>query len=293
MIRCGKCGKYYDYEKYDGICPQCARYNRPDSKADMEQELHDRYDSDPHAHKKGKAHAAVHQNNQDSYRHKPDEYAPSHATYTDTQSSGGRGRFGKVLVIVLIVIFVLSIAVTSVIISVVEHSRADVLTGLFDEDTDADVQEIDSEYEDRVYVNYAWADYLGEDLTEVDWEEDTLIWSDDVDPALIETVKPEDGFVYYVVYIEVMNNQSGTALDLTGITAAELTGLTAVTEDGQAAAFGPEALYVFDSLYSNVEHGEDGYVNVLMKVPEDAAELNGTLETAWDALDFTLNLYKD
>lgn len=27
LIRCGKCGKMYDYDKYNGICHNCARYN--------------------------------------------------------------------------------------------------------------------------------------------------------------------------------------------------------------------------------------------------------------------------
>ena len=45
LIKCSKCGKMYDYEKYSGICPKCARYNRPDSREDMEQDLHERYDT--------------------------------------------------------------------------------------------------------------------------------------------------------------------------------------------------------------------------------------------------------
>ena len=35
LIKCSKCGKMYDYEKYSGICPKCARYNRPDSREDI------------------------------------------------------------------------------------------------------------------------------------------------------------------------------------------------------------------------------------------------------------------
>lgn len=30
---------------------------------------------------------------------------------------------------------------------------------------------IDPEYQNRIYVDYAWADYLGDELSEVDWEE--------------------------------------------------------------------------------------------------------------------------
>lgn len=46
LIRCGKCGKMYDYDKCNGICPKCSRYNRPDSREDMEQSLHDKYDAE-------------------------------------------------------------------------------------------------------------------------------------------------------------------------------------------------------------------------------------------------------
>ena len=41
LIQCGKCGKMYDYDKYSGICPKCARYNRLDSREDMEQNMHE------------------------------------------------------------------------------------------------------------------------------------------------------------------------------------------------------------------------------------------------------------
>lgn len=50
LIQCGKCGKMYDYDKYSGICPKCARYNRLDSREDMEQNMHDRYDTGSHPH---------------------------------------------------------------------------------------------------------------------------------------------------------------------------------------------------------------------------------------------------
>ena len=67
MIRCSKCGKLYDYDKYNGICPACARYNRADS-AQMEQELHERYDSIPNAHAAEEHRKEVHRRNQGSGR---------------------------------------------------------------------------------------------------------------------------------------------------------------------------------------------------------------------------------
>ena len=44
LITCSNCGKLYDYEKYNGICPKCARYNRETSASKEHQEYHDKYD---------------------------------------------------------------------------------------------------------------------------------------------------------------------------------------------------------------------------------------------------------
>jgi len=44
LLTCQKCGKIYDYDKYNGICPKCARYNRETSAAEEHQEYHDKYD---------------------------------------------------------------------------------------------------------------------------------------------------------------------------------------------------------------------------------------------------------
>ncbi len=44
IVKCSKCGKLYDYDKYDGICPKCARYNKETSAAEDHQEYHNQYD---------------------------------------------------------------------------------------------------------------------------------------------------------------------------------------------------------------------------------------------------------
>ena len=44
IITCSKCKKLYDYDKYNGICPKCARYNKETTAAQDHQEYHDRYD---------------------------------------------------------------------------------------------------------------------------------------------------------------------------------------------------------------------------------------------------------
>ncbi|MCI8418189.1 MAG: hypothetical protein HFI33_11975 [Lachnospiraceae bacterium] len=44
-MRCFKCGKNFDYEKYYGICPKCGCYNKRETQEEQHQDLHDRYDS--------------------------------------------------------------------------------------------------------------------------------------------------------------------------------------------------------------------------------------------------------
>ena len=66
LIQCGKCGKMYDYDKYSGICPKCARYNRLDSREDMEQNMHDRYDTGSHPHQHD-----WYQEPKNTYKHSP------------------------------------------------------------------------------------------------------------------------------------------------------------------------------------------------------------------------------
>ena len=44
LVTCSKCGKIYDYDKYNGICPKCARYNKETTAAQEHQEYHDKYD---------------------------------------------------------------------------------------------------------------------------------------------------------------------------------------------------------------------------------------------------------
>ena len=44
LVTCSKCKKVYDYDKYNGICPKCARYNKETTAAQDHQEYHNRYD---------------------------------------------------------------------------------------------------------------------------------------------------------------------------------------------------------------------------------------------------------
>ena len=70
LLTCQKCGKIYDYDKYNGICPKCARYNRETSAATEHQEYHDKYDG-------GYSHTA--QDDHHSYHQRYDDNKNPHA----------------------------------------------------------------------------------------------------------------------------------------------------------------------------------------------------------------------
>lgn len=85
-MNCCRCGKNFDYEKHNGICPKCAAYNRPQGQTpydyDVEKDisahyeemdesharLHRMYDSAP-AHQPEKQHEQYHRQYDNHYRH--------------------------------------------------------------------------------------------------------------------------------------------------------------------------------------------------------------------------------
>lgn len=60
LVTCEKCKKVYDYEKYNGICPKCARYNRESTSAQEHQEYHNKYDGG-YSHNAKDDHHSYHQ----------------------------------------------------------------------------------------------------------------------------------------------------------------------------------------------------------------------------------------
>lgn len=70
LITCSKCRKIYDYDKYYGICPKCARYNSDKTSVQEHQEYHDKYDG-------GYNHSA--QDDHHSYHQKYDDNKHPHA----------------------------------------------------------------------------------------------------------------------------------------------------------------------------------------------------------------------
>ena len=77
LVTCEKCKKIYDYDKYNGICPKCARYNRQASPAQEHQEYHNKYDG-------GYSHTA--QDNHHSYHERYDDNKNPHTVLKKTDN---------------------------------------------------------------------------------------------------------------------------------------------------------------------------------------------------------------
>ena len=65
LVTCSKCKKIYDYDKYNGICPKCARYNKETSAAQDHQEYHNKYDGG-YSHNAQDDHHSYHQRYDDN-----------------------------------------------------------------------------------------------------------------------------------------------------------------------------------------------------------------------------------
>lgn len=84
LITCVKCNKIYDYDKHNGICPKCARYNRESTSAQEHQEFHDLYDG-------GYRHTA--QDNHHSYHQRYDDNKNPHGS----QLEGVREAYREIM----------------------------------------------------------------------------------------------------------------------------------------------------------------------------------------------------
>ena len=121
-IKCVKCGKMYDEEKYYGICPKCGRYNREESAGEKEhQEMHKKYD-DGYSHTENDDHHRFHKEYDNSYSHtetQKDVTAPVQPTSIPShpmqqkapQTSGQRtvNRVVKIFLFIILLQFVVQI----------------------------------------------------------------------------------------------------------------------------------------------------------------------------------------
>lgn len=87
LIKCVKCGKTYDEEKYFGICPKCGRYNREENASEKEhQELHNMYD-DGYSHTEEDDHHRFHKAYDNHYQHESAQRDASAAAHPADASS--------------------------------------------------------------------------------------------------------------------------------------------------------------------------------------------------------------
>ncbi|WP_294902221.1 hypothetical protein [uncultured Eubacterium sp.] len=295
LIRCGKCGKMYDYEKYNGICPKCARYNRADSREDMEQSMHDRYDTGEHPRQ------------HDWYREPENTYKQSQKfdtygkpkkdnAWKQTGRSGDgnvRKRSGvKILIIVICLIVGISAAAT-VLVSRIQNVFEDGWN-IDGQDYDQAEEVIDPEYQNRIYVDYAWADYLGDDLGDVDWDDyvnDYFTEATDGELEQLSALTAEPGSVYYLMSINIRNNLSDT-YDLSYLT-ADMISLWS-DEDGDG---NPDTYYPVEKLFTishpETESMDNNYIDVLVAVPKDLEDLYGACVLNDNTEEFDCYLYQD
>ena len=133
QCNCCRCGKAFNYEKYYGICPQCAAYNRQpgteqedfdvehdiSARFDMGEydscaELHERYDSAP-AHRPHEQHMAYHRTYDQGNVHSRNEQPYGTRSYrmqTDKKQNDGADsekKKSKKWILVLVMIILISI----------------------------------------------------------------------------------------------------------------------------------------------------------------------------------------
>ncbi len=272
MIRCSKCGKLYDYDKYNGICPACARYNRADS-AQMEQELHERYDSIPNAHAAEEHRKEVHRRNQGS----------------------GRSRRGMAAAVcIIIAAAVILLGVVPFLRTVIQsqgftgpdfHLNAGALGdgGIFGEE----------KQENEPHVEYAWMNYAGRTLGEINWGDLAVTLNERDEESLAAVTDKGDG-AYYLISINIQND-SPEDLYLSEV----------VPEDVEFQVEGEviPCQAAFYSYYGQIDPGTNGYLDCLVYFPDaltaqyeenGSMQFSGTLSVEGELLpDFEVEYWFD
>ena len=107
----------------------------------------------------------------------------------------------------------MQIAAGSSIFSIVRNEIRDQITDGWDTDYDNWAQEeeqIEPEYQNRIYVEYAWSDYAGPNMSDINWD-DYYVNVSTTERAELETAYSTGGiWLYYIVSLVIKNNLSDT-----------------------------------------------------------------------------------
>lgn len=252
MIKCGKCGKVYDYERYNGICPVCARYNRKDSDAVQHRRLHEQYDRHTQVHK-----------TEDLYR------APVYASKSEKKTSfvntSGRkskaktsknavGKASVAGVVIAVIAGLISVAG-----GIYDEVKDSFPTGGIEDDSYVNVIDTPESTRDldELGIESAYSFYLGTDLSRANLE--SFIEISDEDEESLQIISQEEEEVYYVITLQ-MDNYLGQDIrlqdclfDFESDTTEEVT-----------------LLRTFDCSSPEIIDGEGGAVYFLVAVPENA-----------------------
>ncbi|MGN0506087.1 MAG: hypothetical protein ACI4FZ_05960 [Lachnospiraceae bacterium] len=105
IIKCTKCGKMYDDEKYYGICPKCGRYNKAENQGEQEhQALHDKYDGG-YEHTEEENHHRFHNEYDSSYQHAEVQESSVPQENSGPQQSRPMNKLLKILLIIFLLQF--------------------------------------------------------------------------------------------------------------------------------------------------------------------------------------------
>lgn len=295
LIKCSKCGKMYDYEKYSGICPKCARYNRPDSREDMEQDLHERYDTykDPRQHDWYRAGTedAGRNTNRTSNQKSSYSYQNENNSKWTGEKKKRKTPVAAIIIIIVIVAIAVVVATGASLFSALRNEIRDQITDGWDTDYDNWAQEeeqIEPEYQNRIYVDYAWSDYVGPDMSEIDWG-DYYVDASAAERTELEQLTAPEGYVYYIVSLDIQNNLSDT-YDLSKISEEDLS-VWSEDEDGAETYY--TIAKVFNVSYPETESGDSNYVDFLIAVPDNVEQLYGSCMLNGNAEGFDFYLYPD
>ena len=281
LIRCGKCGKMYDYDKYNGICPNCARYNRPDSREDMEQSLHNKYDtgSNPRQHDWYREPQSTSKQEKRSYTYQSfgeQTAGNGHASKRTTHQTPGRKMPAFLPAVIVLAAVLVAVLIGIIVLFTTLGSAITDDWDVNDQGYDQAEETIDPEYQNRVYVDYAWADYLGDDLDDVDWDDyvnDYFTGATDGELAQLSKLAADPGMTYYLISLDIRNNLPDS-YSLSYLTENMLSFWSDEDMDGN-----PDEYYEIEKLFTishpETESMEDNYVEVLVAVPDDLEDLYG------------------